>query len=391
MTIIIIPNNNIMTARHYCLAKALVASGHSVHYAQWELPYNIKLGALLRHLFTSLIPKQYMHEDLVMHKVSRLPYFWPVVNGWLFHAQLRSIFKKTKADIIFAEGYTNEIDVPKDLPFIYDLADDYAAPADVYGSPIYKLAFKLLGIRSTMKKQCQHALAVTAVSKILYEYAQGYNDKVVMLPNGVDSTIIRTVNQQLADEKVNPHSLIYVTGFGVWSRAIETMQTIMNLRAEFPALELTLVGHGSEVDKMKDFIAANKVDSYIHYLGFMSDRERLFKTMHASAIGLNISDKNKWRDAAHPIKVIEYTALGKKVVSTNLNEVIQLGFPNIYLFDDKVEERSFEQALREALSDTAQTDYGMLQNQVLETYNWDKIAAQLVELCEQSLASTGMS
>jgi len=383
MKIIIIPNMPVMSGRHYCIARALVEQGHEVHYMMWALPYGIKVNKLLLHLATSIFSKEYKYEKFTMHKVSRLPYFWPVINGWLFKYQIRKLYKKLGADIIFTESYTNETEVPKDLPFIYDLADDYAAPADVYGSPIYKLAFKLLGVRNVMKRQCKNALAVTAVSEALYKYAKKYNDKVFKLPNGVDKEIIEAVKKDKSTYPKNKYSMIYVTGFGPWSRAIETMQTVVKLRKEFPFIDLTLVGKGTETPKIKNFILDNHVEKYIHYLGYISDRKKLYALINKSAIGLNISDKNKWRDAAHPIKVLEYSALCKKVVSTDLEEVKKLKFPNVYIFSDKNKKDNLINIMRKTLQDKRNnTDYTDTANKVLREYNWKKLTSKLLKIID---------
>lgn len=386
MKIIIIPNMPAFSGRHLDIANNLIKQGHDVNYFHWELPYGVSLKNIWRHLITSLSVKNYKLEKLEIHKVIRLPYFWPVINGWIFKWQLRKLFKKLDADIIITESYTNETEVPKDLPFIYDLADDYAAPADVYGSPIYKLAFKLLGVKKVMKRQCQNALAVTAVSDILVKYASKYNKNVYKLPNGVDTEIIKKIKKA---KNINPHSMIYVTGFGKWSRAIETLEAVVKLKKVFPRLELTLAGSGIESENMKKFIYKNNAENYIHYLGFINDRKKVFGLINSHAIGLNISDKNKWRDAAHPIKVIEYSSFGKKVVSTDLDEVNNLKYPNLFIFSDKSKNNNLINTLRRALIDTrTDKEFSNASEKVLTKYDWKKITSNLLDIVKKHKKET---
>ncbi|HUC90001.1 MAG TPA: glycosyltransferase family 4 protein [Patescibacteria group bacterium] len=384
MKVIIVPNAPVMAARHYCIAKTLIEQGHEVHYMMWALPYSIKPSEMLKHLTTSLFSKTYKHEDITVHTARRLPYFWPFINGWIFKSQIRNLYKKLGADIIFTESYTNETEVPKDLPFIYDLADDYAAPADVYGSLIYKLAFKLLGIRKVMQRQCKNAIAVTAVSEILYNFGKQYNDNVHMLRNGVDKDVIEVTLKDKKSFPTNKHSMVYVTRFGQWSRAIETLEATITLKKEFPDLELNLVGEGTESEKMKAFIKEHQAESYIHYHGFIYDRKKMYGLMNQSTIGLNISDKNKWRDAAHPIKVIEYSALGKKVVSTNLVEVEALNFPNVFTFSDDGHGDDLVGAMRRALNDNRDNrNFEDVSKHTLKTYDWSDIVKQLTDLASE--------
>ncbi|MFA5750358.1 MAG: glycosyltransferase [Candidatus Shapirobacteria bacterium] len=387
MKIIIIPNMPVMTGRHYCLAKTLVEQGHEVHYLMWALPYKIKIKELIKNIFTSLIPKQSKYESFIVHKAIRFPYFFPYVNGWIFKYQIRNLYKKIGAEIIFSESWNNETEVPKDLPVIYDLADDYAAPAEVYGSFFYKLAFKLMGVSTVTKRQCQNALAVTVVSEALYKYAKKYNKNVYKLPNGVDKNIIEKVLKDKSTYPKNKYSMIYVTGFGQWSRAIETLQTVVNLHKEFPLIDLTLVGNGIEESKMLNFIKDNKVENYIHYLGFVKDRKKVFSLINKSSIGLHISDKNKWRDAAHPIKVLEYSALGKKAVSTDLDEVKALNFPNVFIFSDQKGKDNLLKTMRLALEDKRDhTDFKDISKYVLDTFSWEDLTTKLIEIINKSKA-----
>jgi glycosyltransferase involved in cell wall biosynthesis len=382
--IIIIPNSPVMAARHYCLANTLVDQGHEVHYFMWALPFRVNARELLHHMTTSLIPKTYQYERFTMHKVSRLPYFWPVINGWIFKFQLRRLFKQLDADIVFAESYTNETEVPRDIPFIYDLADDYAAPAQVYGGLVYRLAFKLLGVSSVMRRQCENALAVTAVSEALCEYARPYNETVIKLPNGVDAELMRQILKDGSTYPANNHSMVYMTRFGEWSRVIETLQAVTELRKEFPDVEITLIGEGSETPKILDYIRENRAKNYIHYLGFVYDRKKLLRRMNSSAIGLNISDKNRWRDAAHPIKVVEYSAFGKTVVSTDLSEVKALRLPNVLMFSDKGR-NDLKSVMKRALKRSkGYEDYLSMSNRILRDYDWHGITNRLVRLISAS-------
>lgn len=376
MKIIIIPNMPVMSGRHYCIAKELMAQGHEVHYFMWSLPYGMKPKELTKHLFTSLFSKTYHHEDIKVHTSRRLPLFWPYINGWIFKVQLRRLYKKLDADFIFTETYTNETEVPADLPFIYDLADDYAAPADIYGSKVYKLGFRLLDVKGVMKRQCQNAFAVTTVSKMLTDYANKYSKSVHKIPNGVESEIIDYTVKTYGHKVNNPHSIVYATGFGQWSRAIETMQAVVDLRSEYPDIELTLIGDGVEAEKMKKFIIDTNSNSYIHFLGYIYDRKKLFKIINQSSIGLNISDKNKWRDASHPMKVMDYSSLGKKVVSTDLSEVRALNLPNIYLITDK---HSFKVMLKKALDENKEY-FPEVSKEILTSYSWSKLTKRIVNL-----------
>jgi glycosyltransferase involved in cell wall biosynthesis len=51
----------------------------------------------------------------------------------------------------------------------------------------------------------------------------------------------------------------------------------------------------------------------------------------ATDLGLYPGDSNAYFDAACPLKVLEYTAAGRPVVATDLEELRRLAFPNVRL------------------------------------------------------------
>jgi len=383
MKIIIVPCIPKMVGRRYSFAKTLAEQGHEVHYITWDLPYRLSFSQALQHLKTTLFTKTYAYENFTIHKISRLPFFWPYINGWLFKYQIKKIYNQTDADIIFSQGFTNETEVPQDLPLIYDLNDDHAAMAEIYGSIFYRLAYKLLRVRSAIRRQCRNALAVTVVSDALYEFAKQYNETVFKLPNGVDKAIVEKVKKDRSTHSRKPYSIIYVTGFNQWTRPIETIKAIMRLREDFPAIELTLVGEGTETEKIKKFIKDNNLKSYVHYLGGVYDREKLFGLINQSAVGLSISEKNKYRDAAQPLKVFEYSALGKKVVSTDLEEVKALNLPNVFIFSDNDNKSNLTDAIRASLNSS--NHYRKVGSSILKDYSWRGLSKSLSDIMTRSL------
>jgi glycosyltransferase involved in cell wall biosynthesis len=376
MKIIIVPCIPKMFGRRYNLAKTFAAQGHDVIYISWELPYGLNMRSMIRHMFTSLKHEEYEYENFTVHKIRRLPFFWPYVNGWLFKYQLNKIYKKLDADFVFSQSYTNETEIPKNLPLLYDLNDDHVAMAEVYGSLFYKLAFRLLRVRAVIRRQCQRAFCVTVVSDPLNEIALKHNENVVVLENGINTKLIKSINS--VQNKVKKNSLVYVTGFNQWSRPIETIEAVVKLKNEYKDLTLTLIGDGTETQSIKSYIRENELEDYIYYMGAIYNQNKLFKIVARHQVGLAISEKNKLRDAAFPLKIIEYSSLAKPIVSTNLNEVNALKFPNIHFFSNP---ESLKGTIKNALEDTR--NYTKFSVNVLDKYDWNKIADKVIYLFKE--------
>ncbi len=165
MKIILIPHLPTLFGRRYSLAKTLASQGHEIHFITWDMPYPLSLKSALHHMRTSLKSGEYYKDGITVHKIRRLPFFWPVINGIFFKRQMRKIFKAYKADVILAQSYTNELEPPLELPLVYDLNDDHAAFAEIYGSAIYRAGFRLLGVRKTIQKLGKHASETNAIRR----------------------------------------------------------------------------------------------------------------------------------------------------------------------------------------------------------------------------------
>ncbi len=350
-----------------------------MHFVSWDQPYPLTIKKFKEQLFSSLKYKSYKQENFTVHKLRRLPFFWPKINGILFKHQLTILSRKLNIDWIITQGYTNEMELPKDIPHIYDMNDDQVAFAEVYGSFIYRIGFRLLQVKKTIEKQCKEAQAVLVVSEPLANIAKSYNTNVHKLSNGVSKKVISKVKS--SKSQVIKDSIVYVSSFNQWARPIEAIKAVINLKKVFPKIQLTLIGDGTEVSKIIDYIKVNKLEDTVHYLGSIYDQDRLFKIVNQHQVCLNISEKNKLRDAASPIKVFEYTALGKKVVSTDLDEVISLGFPNVEVFKYSTI-KSLQTAVEKALK--SEDNYDKIGSLVLNTYSWEGIARKLTRILAEN-------
>jgi glycosyltransferase involved in cell wall biosynthesis len=384
MKIIFVPHLPTLYGRRFSLSKSLVQADNEVHFIIWDLPYPLKPSEILHHIATSWRKQTYIKDGVVIHKIRRLPFFWPIINGVLFKIQLRKIFNKLQADVIISQAYTNETTPPNGVPVIYDLNDDHLAFAQEYGSLLYKLSFILLGVRRTIDKQCKNALAITVVSKTLYKKVKQYEKPVLLLPNGVDSEVVRKIlsKAQLKDSR---NKILYVSTFGKWSQIIPLIHTVDVLKDSIPDVLLLLVGDGTELHEAQNLVSKLRLDSYIKFMGRINDRKQLFNIINGCDVCLNISEKNTFRDSASPIKVFEYSALGKKVVSSNLAEVSSLDLPNIFIYKNDPEQVNLKRAIVKALN--ARIDSKKVQERVLKEYSWHGLTNQLSKVIQDNVQS----
>ncbi|MGH2470542.1 MAG: glycosyltransferase, partial [Chloroflexota bacterium] len=354
----------------------LTRAGHRVHFITWDMPYPLSAAALGRNLRQSWRPWQKQLDDVLLHHVARTPLFSGPLNGALFRLQTRAIARRCALRAIVSESYTSETEAPAGVPLLYDVVDDHAAFAAAYGSRTYKAAFRLLGSTSAVERQARAAGAVTAVSDRLVRWSEQRNKCVYKLPNGIDSALLDA-------PRLPPvaGSLLYVSNFGPWSRLPELLSALHQLAPAVPALHLTLAGGGTALPGAQRLAHRLRLDERVTFLGPVSDRAYLSQLMGTAEVCLNLSDKNAFRDAASPIKVMEYLARGHKILSTPLDEIAALAAPSITL---QRPGEPLAEALRRVLSAPLPPAPSPA---LLRERTWEHLAAQLEAIVRQMLSS----
>lgn len=384
VNIMIIPMLPTLFGRRYQLSKYL-AKKNEVHLILWNMPYPVTLKNLLSNLKDSWRYKRSKKEGIVIHKIRRLPFFFPLINRWFFQKQIKRIFNNFNINIIISESFFCETEPPQDLPIISDLNDYYEAYAEIYGSRFYKLAYKFLKVKDTVEGQVKRAKAVFAVSDILVKQAQKHNKNVFKVPNGVESWVLY---KKYNREKYNfgMHSLIYVSTFGQWSGLLNLLYVVYELKKDFKDIKLVLVGEGSQITEAIKLIRILNLTENVKLFGSVWDRKKLFEIINSCEVCLNISQKNAFRDAASPIKIFEYSALGKKIVSTNLEEVKKLDFPNIFFYEEDEETKNLARTIKKALHEKIDDEKVKLK---VKQYTWENITNNIEKILYQYLSEMG--
>ncbi len=356
------------------LAKYLAKRGNEVHLILWDVPYPMKL--FFKNFLKSMKYEKYKRNGVIIHKISRFPFFFPLINKPLFKKQIRRIFKEYKIDLIISESYINEMDPPSDLPLVYSLVDDFEDYAKFYGSLFYKMAFKILKVKQTIKNQIKRSKATIVVSDLLVNYAKRYNKQVYKISNGVESWVL---NKKFNKKKYDfgKHSLVYVSGFDHWSNLPNLLYSIDKIRKEIPDVKLVLVGDGVQIPLGMRIVKDLYLEKNVIFLGQVNNREELFEIINSCEVCLNLSEKNHRQDSASSVKVFEYSALGKPLISTRLKEVELLKFPNIIFYKDKKDNYDLIRAIRESFN--KKVDLIKMKSMV-RRYTWENIAKEFEEV-----------
>jgi teichuronic acid biosynthesis glycosyltransferase TuaH len=359
------------------LAKYLSKSGNEVHLILWDVPYPITWENIKYNLANSLNYRKFKRGKIIVHKIKRLPFFCPIINKLMFHNQIKKIYKNNNIDLIVSESYINEMEPPKNLPLVYSLVDDFEDYAKFYGSWIYKFAFYVLRVKQTIKKQIQRSNATIVVSDLLVSYAKQYNKNIYKLTNGVESWPI-THNFKGKKYNFGKHSLVYVSGFDHWSNLPNLLYSIKEVKKDLPDIKLVLVGDGVQIKRGKKIVKKLNLDKNIKFFGQINNRKKVFEIINSCDVCLNLSEKNHRQDSASPVKIFEYSALGKPIISTKLIEIEGLKFPNIIFYNE-----GDNKYLIKAIKNSFRKKFNKIKiKKLVSKYTWENIAKKFEKILQ---------
>lgn len=214
----------------------------------------------------------------------------------------------------------------RDFEYIVDLAD---VPVSSDHSALDGFIDKI------MSREVKNADAVTACSRGLVEYVRStYGVQVHFLPNGTELDVFRKLREKDGSDIRRRYGLEgkWIIGYagymGPWVDVDFLADVFDEVKRSVPNAALLLVGGSpflSEYRKRfsgRDIVFTGPLDSDVEII------EEYFLCFDAGVIP---HPKTEFQDLAFHIKLIEYTAAGKFVVASDLEEIKKLDFPNVFI------------------------------------------------------------
>ncbi len=249
---------------------------------------------------------------------------------------------------------------------------------------IFYNPFIIIIARVMLKKMLKNSYATTVISSVLLKKIKGINSRTFLLPNGADIKEFERNNPSKCPLNFsNRHKTIGYIG------AIEYFVDIMliaNTASRLPNFDFLIIGAGRELKKLKKY--KNQMSLHnLHLLSPIPHSEIKHCLAFVDICWLPFK-KCSVSDGATPIKIFEYAAMKKHIISTKVREMLNIGEKFVNFADGVEETVSLSKDIAqhpEKYLDKVEAGYKL----VKEEYSWDKITDAFLSIIKYKEEKSG--
>lgn len=336
-------------------------SAKDIGPAEGELPAGLTLSELyapqsLRSFWKKRIPRTKLFKKGIISLTSI--------------QQIRRFIAKEKIDILLVYNLPQAPllhDIDCDTHF--DLADDLVAMMQVEHSVIARCG-GMMAANAVQNYMLNRARTVTVASSVLKSQIKR---PLMMLPNGADVVELDMADGAAWRSRGMGPTVGFVGAFEYWV----DFDLVLNVARRLPRATFLLVGGGRKLAYVKDRIAALGLTNVI--LTGAIPYSQAMDYVAGMDVCLLPFTHHAVSDGSCPLKLFEYAAMRKPIVSTITREVQHIGKGWVAFADD---EADFAAAIESFLADQRMAlqvgDAGRAL--VEQLYNWPKLARQFEKM-----------
>jgi glycosyltransferase involved in cell wall biosynthesis len=255
---------------------------------------------------------------------------------------------------------------------VFDVADDLVAMFDKEAGRVGRFAFHWLA-KAFQDRLMRKSALVTTPSTVL---AERMNDNVVVLPNGVDLEAAQRANgQRIREQYETP-----IVGFlGAFEYFVD-FELVLEAAERLKEVTFLLVGTGRLWKAVKTRVEERSLANVV--LPGPVPYPRGFDYIAAVDVCLIPFKRVPVSDGACPLKLFEYAALMKPIISTSSAEIRRLGGDFIVFADTPSE---LITAIRGILNHPDSVQHLVVRGyELIQTrYRWDIISDRFLQLVQE--------
>jgi phosphatidyl-myo-inositol dimannoside synthase len=333
MKILLIPSSDYIhhpvPSRHHNIFEYL-SKNHEVHVAHFHVSrgYSRTTPLVIDEVTLFQLSSPLSHYTL------NAPYHLYIID---------KIIRKNMIDVIVMSNVlanTAAIIAAKknNIPVIFDLVDWLPDSAAAY----FKNKWLQSIVRNTVwqitRINLKYSSKIITVSPTLVENLKALGFSAELITNGVDTDIFKPLDKEEMRKELNISSNDFVIGFAGslerWYNLSDMIKAMPELINYNPNVKLLIVGGSlftNYEDELKTLSSEMKISNNVMFVGLKpyTDLPKYIACMDICAIPLLPA---QWRDIALPNKYFEYTACGKPIIMTPIQDVERIGEGNLFVY-----------------------------------------------------------
>ena len=306
----------------------------------------------------------------------------PILQELLFRRKVKEVLKEEDFDVhlnysTLISGYV----AAKRVKTVYDLADDLGAM--IKESPQIPRLMRPFGgilgdlmVRRNIEK-AEKVTVTTDMLKIAYSIPDG---KCEVISNGVDTNLFRNYGNAKEELGLDGFIIGYVGVLREWVDLEPVFGALKDLDAE---IKMVVVGKEGGFNENVRLAKKCGVSDRVTFMGMVS-YSQVPKYISAIDVCLIPFKKSRISESALPLKLFEYMACGKPVISTELPGIKNVAGEKVMYatnekeYKERIAELYKNEELRHEMGKSGREF-------VAENYDWEKI----VERMERTLLTVG--
>ncbi|WP_026487367.1 glycosyltransferase [Caldanaerobius polysaccharolyticus] len=246
------------------------------------------------------------------------------INSFFLAVYLNIIFKRFNVQKpLFWMYLPNNVDLLKYVKYsylVYDCVDKHSEFSGLINKEL---------VEQYERELCEKSNVVFATAETLYESVKSYNPNTYLIPNGADFDLFNsayTQNLEKPEEFLNIKGRVlgYVGVIRDWVD-IDLIDYIASRREDWSIVLIGPVGNDVDITRLRS-------KQNVHFLGARKQQE-LPRYIKYFDVCLNVFKVNELTKNVSPLKLYEYMATGKPIVSTRMPHV-QNYTDVVYIADD---------------------------------------------------------
>ncbi|MGA1369377.1 MAG: glycosyltransferase [Blastocatellia bacterium] len=285
--------------------------------------------------------------------------------------QIRRTLREKKIDLLFLYNLPQ---VPLldlvDCPVHFDLADDLVAMMEGEGRTLFRWGGRQAA-SAVQTRMLEKATTVTVASQVL---AEQVNRRTLFLPNGADLIELDQIPspqpQEMDPWGIGPLPRPVIGFVGAFEYWVD-LELVLAVATRLPEMAFLLVGGGRRLAELQRRIQELQLRN-VHLTG-PQPYSLAMQAVRRMDVCLLPFTHSAVSDGSCPLKLFEYAALRRPIVSTTTTEVGRLGEGWVF-FADQPEEVAA--TLQRILTDSSTTAAAVAKGRELveATYQWPLLA-----------------